>query len=89
MPKTAVTSFFDIPTPLQCGKEANGLLYCWFVAEVLVAILIYKNKLSFSLCWELNSFFHAISPQRISLFCQPTWPSCHVVTNQEYHSSMI
>lgn len=57
MPKTTVTSFFDIPTPLQCGKEANGLLYCWFVAEVLVAILIYKNKLSFSLCWELNSFF--------------------------------
>lgn len=59
MPKTAVTSFFDIPTPLQCGKEANGffLLYCWFVAEVLVTILIYKNKLSFSLRWELNSFF--------------------------------
>ena len=57
MPKTAVTSFFDIPTPLQCGKEANGLLYCWFVAEVLVAILIYKNKLSSFVRWELNSFF--------------------------------
>ena len=57
MPKTAVTSFLDIPTPLQFGKEANGLQYCWLVADVLVTILIYKNKLSFFLRWELNSFF--------------------------------
>lgn len=33
MPKTAVTSFFDIPTPLQFGKEANGFQYCLFVAK--------------------------------------------------------
>ena len=32
-------------------------IICWFVAEVLVAILIYKNKLSSFVHWELNSFF--------------------------------
>ena len=48
MPKTALTSFVDIPTPLQFGKEANCLQYCWFVAKQI--------KL-FPLSWELNSFF--------------------------------
>ena len=77
MPKTAVTSFFDIPTPLQCGKEANGLLYCWFVAEVLVTILIYKNKLNFSLRWELNSFFMQFL---LKEFCCFVNQSGHLVT---------
>ena len=33
--------------------------YCWFAADVMAAMLDYKNKIV-SLPWELNSFFMQI-----------------------------
>ena len=81
MPKTAVPSFFDIPTPLQFGKEANCLQYCWFVAKQI--------KL-FPLSWELNSFFMQFLLKEfcclstkmaiLSLGCKPRISQLHDVT---------
>ena len=41
-----------------------------------------KNK-SISFLWELNSIFMWILQEKILLYCHPTWPPCHVVSNQE------
>ena len=42
-----------------------------------------KNN-DLSLCWELNFIIMQILRKEIVLYCQPTWPPCHVGANQEY-----
>ena len=41
-------------TPTIClGK---GYVYCWFARDVMVAMLLVKNK-TISILWEINSIF--------------------------------
>ena len=57
----------------------------WFASDVTAAMLDGKDN-DLSLRWELNFIIMQILRKEIVLYCQPTWPQCHVGANQEYCS---
>ena len=47
-------------------------------------MLVVKNNRP-PLLWELNSILMQILWNILSVYCQPTWPLCHVVAIEEYN----
>ena len=58
-------------TPTIClGK---GYVYCWFARDVMVAMLLVKNK-TISVLWEINSIFMSI-----------LWSNVYSIDQQQGH----